>query len=201
MSDVYMSLKLKRNSKKEYVAELVTPLVLGSGHAAKVSLCDVQYLNDNDQFNNAKVAIFDFAWPRYCTETDANGNQEVKFTRCQIEKTEYTPATLCNAINQEILSKMHSSFNLRMCEHLYNPQCNRVEVRIDGRDYPNVKTDPLDLCTLILYWPLTLYLGFTNDPSNRGETVVLVSKFWFNFMYMKEMSKQILCKPVNKYTL
>ena len=150
-NDCYVNIQIRQNVKREYVAKLMTPLKLGVNHKAKVALCDIYFINDTPQFLNARVSIFDIAIPKYTK--DKNG--EVDFVRCKIENAEYTGESLCQALNEEILSKTSSEFQPRQCQFLYNKWLDRVELRIDGH---SAVPDDSKVC-LVVYWPLSYYLG------------------------------------------
>ena len=93
----------------------MTPLTLGLNHGCKVALCDLYYVSHTSQFNNAKISVLDIYIPKY-TRNPIDG--KIERIRCEIQDAEYTPDTLCAALNNEIISKLPAEFNPRKCMFL-----------------------------------------------------------------------------------
>ena len=103
----------------------------------------------------------------------------VVFTRAQLENGEYNLENLCSSLNSELQSKMPSSFYPSQCQFIYNSVIDRAEIRIDG----NSSLAPEDRWTLVVYHPLSAYLGLT-DRTDRRATFAFVSKI--NFVALLE---------------
>ena len=159
MIDTYATLTLQKD-KDDYVARLRTPLSLGINHNARVALCDIYYARrENDGFDNASISVLDIFIPKYTYQEDGTPDG----IRCQLENAQYSAASLCRALNNEIAAKMPSEYNKNKCFFWFNTQLNRVELRIDGTD--SVPQD--ERATIIVYHPLSFYLGLTDDPERR----------------------------------
>ena len=80
-----------------------------------------------------------------------------KFVFCEIENGEYDPESLCQSLNKELQNKMPSIFRPNSCKFIWNANIARVEISIDG----STSLDPDSRATLLVYYPLTFYLGLT----------------------------------------
>ena len=171
--DLYATLILEKDGNG-YIAKLATPLKLKPGHKTKIALCQISYRNDNDQFHNLiKDAFFAVAIPRYTKAINETRDDKVtiNFVRGSLEPGEYTPSVLCRDLNNELTSKLPSDFKPEQCRFIFSPSSRRFEVSLDGQAEgvpPDMRT------TLILYWPLSWYLGFS--PSKERRSFVFVSK-------------------------
>ena len=166
MINTYATLTLEKESHHEYVGNFRSPMNLGVNHNARVALCDLYYSYNSEKFDNAAVSIFDIYIPCYTNTPDGKPAS----IRCELENARYTPKTLCQSINNEIISKMPSDYNHNKCKFTYNSILNRVELRLDGK-HP---VPASERTTLVIYHPLSYYLGWTNRPDKRI-TFVFVS--------------------------
>ena len=184
--DQYMILSLARVSD-EYHVKLLSPLKLKPGHKAKIALCECTFKNDNEQFYNIeRNSGVEVAIPRYTTsvkketrdDTQSKDDKEtrddkitVEFESCHLEQGEYSPQTLCDALNANIKSKFPSEFQEDQCKILWNETINKVELRLDG----NVRGIAPDLrVTLIIYPPMSQYLGFSGLDQPRSYCFVSI---------------------------
>ena len=165
MNDFYATMLLEKQ-ENEYVGKFLTPLEFKVGHIPSLALCDFCFEDNSARFNNAKVSVFDIAIPKYTN--DASG--KTQFKRCQLENGEYDGAQLCESINAEIKNKLPSTFKKDKCYLALNERINKVELRIDGSSNVPEK----ERVTLIIYYPLSYYLGFT-IKKERSETFTFVS--------------------------
>ena len=85
-----------------------------------------------------------------------------------MENGEYTPSTLCDSLNSEIQSKFPSTFRPNQIRFIFNPVCNRTEIRIDGGT--GVKPIEERAC-LIVFNPLLNMLGFTRSTDENANFI------------------------------
>ena len=160
----YMYLKIEKSTIKsdEYVAKLVSPILIGRDSDMYVSLCDISYDHDPYAYKNCPRAVLQVACPRYTKEApklSSLATPTIPFLRCELEDGEYSERTLCDALNDELKNKLPASFKGRECQFVYNPHINRIEISIDGN--PNVFATYR--FTLIVYHPLSKTVGLTES--------------------------------------
>ena len=161
-NDSYVTSILEKKGDT-YITKLLNPIRLGVGHNAKIALCDLQYCHDNSQFKNAPNSTVFIAIPRLtkAPKNETRGKTyEVKFISCRPENAEYTPQSLIDALNVEFKAKLPSKFRPDQCQFIYNQNVDRTELTLDG---PGAGVEAQDQVTLIVYHPLSRYLGFTNS--------------------------------------
>ena len=163
--DRYLDLVLKRDAKSsDLVVSLLEPLHVNKAKNLYISLCSMSYIHDSNAYKNCPVAVFEIACPRFTWVPDPNPGpgygstgRVTKFVHCRLENSEYSPSTLASALNREISAKFTSDFLSKAIDFGYNSDIDRFEISIDGSH--TLYED--DRCTLIVYWPLSKHLGFT----------------------------------------
>ena len=201
--DFYMTLNLeKREITQDYCVNLTSPLKINSGEKVSVSLCELSYVNESKTFYNTERAVIDVALPSLTgrqksstskplfhspmeldsedpsfddpqsplTPPDPPSKPDPKFIKCQLENSENDGSSLCEALNTELSHKLPSSFRKRQIFFKFNELINRVELSLDGSEM--TKED--DRATLVIYYPLSLYLGLTKTEA-RNQTFCFVS--------------------------
>ena len=175
----YIHLKSPKNlDKTEFTIQLPVPLVLPVYGHLLMGLSKFEYIDDTSE-QNTERAIFYLAIPKYCPKKSkpplpTNSSQpgpsprpissdSIEWIRSYVEynNTCYTPSTYAKSLNKEIASKLPTEVDKNKCKIWYNPIVNRFEVKIDG-DEP---TPPELRATLILFSPLSRYLGFTESAA------------------------------------
>lgn len=191
--DTYMTLNLKHVKEDTYKAKLIMPIRPKFGEHLRVSLCSLSYKQNSNDFLNASTAIFEVAYhkPPPLPQPQPNPNptptpiltsrstprSTVDFIRCRLENGEYSPHSLCEAVNNEIRSKLTSHFKKNQCYFWYNEVIRRVELRIDGVVEPNSGDA---LLSAIIYYPLSKFLGLTLNDST-SISFPFVSSYFFIF--------------------
>ena len=203
-TDLYMTLALTHVSGELYKAKLGAPIDIRPGEEIQVALCNISYSNSRSAFWNAPVSVFEIYNEKMCKDfgpsvtpilrddgaeaidvddlssrTSPPSLEEVDkmspfsnvvFIRGWLENGEYSLESLCSSLNSEIQSKMPSTFRKDQCCFIYNPVIDRAEIRIDG----NKSIPPEDRFTLVVYSPLSAYLGLI-DRVDRRATFAFVS--------------------------
>ena len=195
-NDFYLTVLLEHKKEDLYCAKLLCPIEMKPGEKVQVALCDISYEGSSTEFQNGEDAIFDIAIPKYCSTSmfggvgDDNGNNwneeslysngwkngpyqstDITFIRSRLENCEYTGATLCESMNREIKSKLPAAFEMDQCRFMLNESSNKIELRIDGSS----NIPPRDRVTLVIYSPLSYYLGLIDYISPRA-TFCFVSR-------------------------
>ena len=164
--DCYMDFDLDYDPKSyERVVKLVSPFHVNRRNDLFVALTYMVYRDEGGDYDNAKMSVFEFAMPKCTRPRKAKDDDDkepyatpaTQFVRCEIEDGEYTPETICFALNKEISAKMPSFFKNQSCKFLWNRFIARTEIAIDGSE----SVDPDSRATLILYSPLSRLLGYT----------------------------------------
>ena len=173
--DFYMDLDLSYSSTtSERVVKMISPFSVDNRNDLYVCLSYMNYVHDCDDYNNAKLAIFEFAQPKSTgyereeVEGESYGpasTAKTKFLRMQIENAEHSGESICHALNQELRAKLCSNFRSKECQFIWNAQINRVEISIDGSSLIEARSR----ATLIVYYPLCNTLGWT-DQHERGRS-------------------------------
>ena len=196
-NDFYVTTTLDHIDQDIYKTKLLSPIEIRPGESVFAALCNISYMSEYNSFQNLSNAAIDIAIPRFCKEEDeirpprsviseaapglelgrdllqaVNLDQELsqfstsklKFIRCRLENGEYSGETLCDALNSEIQSKMPSAFDPNQCRFIYNNIIDRIELRIDGS--PIIAAE--DRCTLVVYAPLSHYMGFTSTVDRQS---------------------------------
>ena len=182
--DCYLDLDILNDTSLETQnAKLILPLGIEQRNDIFVALTYMVYHHSTRRYDNIQLAIFDFGMPKLTTvqvpDPDPGPDPEpdpgpgpgpgfyktvpkVEMVRCQIERAEHDGESLCNSLNVELKAKLPSQFRGDECKFIWNKDIARAEITIDGS--PSIS--PESRATLILYWPLTYYLGFTRSHSH-----------------------------------
>ena len=166
--DQYMSLSLTKDpNSSDLLVRLINPVPVNHAKDLYVALCSLNYEYEGSSLHNCSRAIFAFAGFKYAGVLPnpspglwLSGTRTKKMISCEIENAEHSPSSLVSALNRELVCKLPSTFPSGACNFIYNPDINRVELTFDGSDV--LPED--DRVTLVVYWPLSRYLGLTQSP-------------------------------------
>ena len=171
--DQYITLVLKKDPKtSDFVTQLLSPIYVNYSKNLYVALCSINYeYVSAASLQNCQKAIFGFASIKYTGVKEPNpglwapgqwsATREKVFVNCELESAEHSAQSLVSALNRELQSKLPSFFPSDACKFLYNPDIDRVEITVDGS---NVVPEN-DKCSLVLYYPLSRYLGYTQSKT------------------------------------